>query len=303
MPPVPHTVDFIQAVYNNDLKKVRDIIENDDKWKKNSGVIMACLHHVITTNSVDMLKLFDEKFTLKFKNEQLPLSLAAAASLEVFVVLAKHTESLLQPFEVDSHPLVVAATAGNTMVVRWLLHWATGHTHMKHFSKVIENAAIQGAAQHGFEHIWDMFGLDDERRVLVVSTLVKHGHTDKVELIAKTENADFSYKNWAILDACVGHTDALTALMRHPSVSSKVMSLTDYLWAVDVIGKQNWGTRRNRAMTAFDARVESRARILMHSNKMSEKAARAHGERAVAKERNNHMKRFGLHSYEYDWGK
>jgi hypothetical protein len=255
--PVAMKTSIVTLVLRGKVDRLRDFIKGDEFVKNNQEILLA-LRIAIQQKNVEIVKLFDEVFNLDIKDKR-TVSLAAESSLEIWEIFASKPSVLKVPYCKNTHPLTVAFRAGNYDVARWLKRWADEGGGVSTEYKV---HALYEAAEQGHVNVCKLYTVSEKYMAVVIKSLVKNGHADKVVEFVKNPHTDFSYNNFEMLTTCAAYFNAMCAILRHPSVQSKINDLPDYYKKANEACRTDWDIRKKVHMDVLTKRMADRIQVL-----------------------------------------
>jgi hypothetical protein len=259
--------DLIIAVVGGDVSRVRAVVSNPS-FEKNNQEILVSLRVAIQGGMVDIVKLFDETFTLDMGNDTKTVALAAEAHFEIFQLLAEHEKPLKQDFSVQDHPLVIAFKAGNVAVAEWLVEWADANN----VDPAVKAAALLEGSRQGNVEVCKLYAeTSDENLSVVIGGLIRYGHSAKVKEFVDSSSTDFSYGDFKMLRACSAHYDAMAAIIRHPSVQKGLPDLCYYYRVVNACCRASFDKDLAAVKKDFGKRIKHRAAELVRATENATK--------------------------------
>lgn len=231
----------------SDFPSLRAHIESESFVKHDAELFLA-LCMAIQRNEYEMVKYFTWAFNLDLKNEKIIL-VAAEADIKIWKIFEEMATTWQVKFTKHTHPLVVSFRAGNYEVAKSMRTWDKNHPGL--IPQAVVEHAIYEAAEMGHVEICKLYTVRNEYMALVVKSLVKNGHADKVKCLVRTPMTDFSYNNFEMLRTCYAHFDAMCAILRHPSVEKNYEQLPDYYKYARVACKGDWKLRQKAHLDAL----------------------------------------------------
>ncbi len=207
-----------------DFQALKEYIEGDTFKRQNQEILLA-VRIALQRNENEIVKYFDEMFNMAIKDVKV-IGLAAEANLKIWKLFEEKPTTWQVKYNKHNHPLVVASRSGNYDVAKSLRMWIKKHPDV--VPETIVDHSVYEAAEMGHVEICKLYTISDSYMSLVISALVRNGHANKVKCIVRTPTTDFSYNNFEMLRTCDAHFDAMCAILRHPSVDSKIDQLEDY---------------------------------------------------------------------------
>lgn len=226
--------------------------------------IMLSIRTAIQRADVPVLKALNEVFNLDNPNDVRTVRLAAQSPMGVWKVFADKEKALGQKFKNEDQPIVAAFSAGNFEVAKWLKDWADSNN----VPRAVKIMALRAAAANGHTGCCNLFSVSEQYLTDVVRTLIYNGHSSKVADVVYKRAPDgafandLSFNNFEMLDVCAGHFDALSAMIRHPSVQEHMEALPKYYHAVDRVVRDMYETDVRVILVEHQKDVAKRAHEL-----------------------------------------
>ena len=278
----------------SDFSSLKAFIESDSFVQQDPEIYLA-LCMAIQRGEYEMVKYFTTMFTLDLKNEKIIVA-AAEADIKIWKIFEERATTWQVKFTKHNHPLVVSSRAGNYKVAKSMKIWSANHP--GDISPGIIEHAIYEAAEMGHVEICKLYTVRQQHMALVIKSLVKNGHADKVKCLVKTPMTDFSYNNFEMLKTCYAHFDAMCAILRHPTVEIKYKELPDYYKFARIACKGDWALRQKAHMDALTKVL--REKIAQKTIQgLPEEFSKSTSKMEMASRIQAHMTEHDLNSYTY----
>lgn len=268
---VMSTGELVALILEGDPKVVADFVRSEkfQLSKKKRGTheeIMLAIRTAIINQDLAMLDVLDQNFNLDNPNDKKTIIMAVQGGSHVFDFFKNKEKALKQRFQDHEHPLTIAFGAGDYEVAKWLKEWSD----QNNVHPAIKNAAWMEAAKRGHHEICDLYdNVSDKNFALMVDALIHHGHSNKVRHFVRRKNAagrftnDFSHDNFSVLRSCCGHYDAMSHLIRHPSVQNVIHRLPHYYRTINEVVKRKWERELEAQRLAYKLALKEHALSLV----------------------------------------
>jgi hypothetical protein len=145
---------------------------------------------------------------------------ASCKSLRVFTAIVGAGGHGLNNVELfKNHPLVLAASVGNTKVASFIIDWIrAGGTNFIPKMNELKHEALVTAASVSSVSICKLLITNAPHVNLAVVTMIRAGHTDSVIRLLHNTDLDFAADNFELLKLAAPYPGLLKQVMRHPSL-------------------------------------------------------------------------------------
>lgn len=146
---------------------------------------------------------------------------AALKDHDVFMsVVGVGGHCLENPKLLPVHPLVVAASAGNFNVAKFIVDWirAGGKNFLSQEGPRIKKEAVMAAATAGSVSIIQLLASDGKLLTDAFKVMVSSGKIDDAKRLATDERVDFVGNKFELLKLCAPYPELLYVVMKHPTL-------------------------------------------------------------------------------------
>lgn len=303
--------ELLSIVKSGDVEKFKNLVASPKfEWAKNNDKdagqeVMAAVRIAIQNKDGPMLKAMVDVFNIDNPNDPRTVLLAAGQPFEIFKYIAQHASAMNQNWTDNGNPLVAGFAGGHLDTAKWLKEWADQNG----IPIRIKAIAQLEAAKKGHVDVVKLYTVSNPHLANVLDMLIGHGHSGLVKHFVNERNDagefihDFSYDNYRMLRSCCGHHDALSAMVRHPSIHRKIHLMPRYYQTVHCAAEMEWKGAREEFENKYRALIKRMAIKLMDNEGLTMDQATAKAFNHYKKKYNQEMKTKGLDSFEYQPGK
>lgn len=298
--------ELLTIVKSGDVEKFKELVASPRfEWAKKNDKdagqeVMAAVRIAIQNRDGPMLKAMVDVFNVDNPNDPRTVLLAAGQPFEIFKYIAQHASAMNQNWSDYGNPLVAGFSGGHIDTAKWLKEWADENG----VPIRVKAIAQLEAAKKGHVDVVKLYTVSNPHLANVIDMLIGHGHSGLVKHFVSDKNDkgefihDFSHNNYRMLRSCCGHYDALSAMVRHPSIHRKIHLMPRYYRTVHCAAEMDWKKEKQDVDKKYKEMIKNTAEEL-HEGGMSVKGA---AEKAFNQHKDEWMRELEqqkLDSFEY----
>jgi hypothetical protein len=236
-------MSLAKVVRKNKVSLLQEFLESPDHKDDGNYDVLLALRIALMKKNVEIIKMLEQNYDFNVLDQR-TVGLAAECPLAIWEVVAEFPNTLKLVYTKGNHPLTIAFRLGNYEVAKWMKKWADDNN----VPRELKEHALYEAAEMGHVDVCKLYTVSDKYLAVVIKSLVKNGHSDKVKHFTRSSVNDFSHNEFEMVITCSAHFDALCAILRHPSVQEKVNMLPEYIQLANEVCKDSWEHRKKEHM-------------------------------------------------------
>lgn len=224
------TIELVHKIRIGDVDSAREIMEQADHENiEMSPEYVYALRTAISRNDTAMCRMLTSFLENDGMIDHQTVTAAAYKDITVFIEVVGVDGHCLANKELEqstTHPLVAAASVGNSRVAKFIIDWIRegGIKHLDNVVKLKQDALLAAAMSKSVSII-KLLATDKETLRKSFKDLVKMGHSDAAKRLANDTRLDFAENNFELLRDCAPFPNLLDEVMKNPSLKAYQTSM------------------------------------------------------------------------------